>query len=243
MLVANLSIMIVTLKAYDIKSDTRIHYMKHYTQAARTTLAGLVLSAVMVTPVMAGPYLTARAPADQAIIRVVNTQGAEKFIQTMAGQAIEFLGGSNMSHEAKKSSFNKLLRDSFDMNTIGRFALGRYWKVANDAQQKEYLQLFNKMVVDVYSARFSEYEGQKFEVRATRPEGDKDVLVTSFIVPKSGPEIQVDWRVRERNGSFKIIDVIVEGVSMSVTQRSDFASVIQRGGGDVEVLLNHLRNR
>ena len=57
----------------------------------------------------------------------------------------------------------------------------------------------------------------------------------------SGSDVSVDWRVRERGGSMKILDVIVEGVSMSVTQRSDFSSVIQRGGGNVDVLLDHLR--
>ena len=97
------------------------------------------------------------------------------------------------------------------------------------------------MVVKVYSDRFKEYKGQKFEVRGARPEGEKDVIVTSFILPEGGPEVQVDWRVRSKNGRFQVIDVIVEGVSMSVTQRSDFASVIQRGGGNVDVLLAHLQ--
>ena len=71
--------------------------------------------------------------------------------------------------------------------------------------------------------------------------GKNDVLVTSYIVPDAGSKVQVDWRVRNKNGSYQIIDVIIEGVSMTMTQRSDFSSVIQRGGGDFEVLLAHLR--
>jgi phospholipid transport system substrate-binding protein len=109
------------------------------------------------------------------------------------------------------------------------------------AQRTEYTASFKKMIVEVYSRRFSEYEGQKLEVRGSRPEGTADVLVKSAIVPPSGPEVAVDWRVRSSNGQYKVVDVIVEGVSMAVTQRADFASVIQRGGGDVEVLLAHLR--
>src|SRR5690606_5730149 len=112
-----------------------------------------------------------------------------------------------------------------------------------DAQRKEYMTLFRQMVVNVYSARFGEYKGQKFETRSFRALDDKDTLVTSFIVPLDGPEIQVDWRVRYKDGRYRIVDVIVEGVSMSVTQRSDFAAVIQRGGGDVQVLLAHLRGK
>lgn len=167
---------------------------------------------------------------------------AEKFIGDMAGRALAFLGNESLSQEDKISSFRKLLNESFDLDTIGRFTLGRHWKTSTEAQRQEYLTLFRKMVVDVYAKRFGDYKGQRFETRGARADGDSDTIVTSYIIPGSGPEVQVDWRVRFKNGQYKIVDVIVEGVSMSVTQRSDFAAVIQRGGGDVSVLLNYLRS-
>ena len=77
-----------------------------------------------------------------------------------------------------------------------------------------------------------------------RPDGDKDTLVTSYIVASTGGDkFQVDWRVRNKGGSYKVVDIVVEGVSMSQTQRADFASVIQRGGGGIEPLLVHLRGQ
>lgn len=167
--------------------------------------------------------------------------GAEQFIQGMATRALQFLANTGMSQDQKKASFRGLLNDSFDLDTIGRFVLGRYWKTSTEAQRQEYLQLFRRMVVDVYAKRFGDYKGQKFETRGSRADGEKDTIVTSYIMPGEGPEVQVDWRVRYKNGRYQIVDVIVEGVSMSVTQRSDFAAVIQRGGGDVQVLLAHLR--
>ena len=127
------------------------------------------------------------------------------------------------------------------MSTIGRFALGKNWKSATSAQQKEYSKLFEDLIVRVYSARFNDYKGEAFNVASTQEAGKNDVLVTSYIVPDAGSKVQVDWRVRNKNGSYQIIDVIIEGVSMTMTQRSDFSSVIQRGGGDFEVLLAHLR--
>lgn len=170
------------------------------------------------------------------------TEGAKNFIASMGERGINFLGNASMSQDAKRAEFRRLLNDSFDMSTIGRFSLGTYWKSATAAQQQEYQKLFNNMIVKVYSQRFSEYQGQKFDVRSARAEG-KDSLVTSFIVPSSGPQVRVDWRVRSKNGSYKVVDIIVEGVSMSQTQRADFASVIQRGGGKVDVLLDHLRKQ
>ncbi|MGB0720634.1 MAG: MlaC/ttg2D family ABC transporter substrate-binding protein [Bdellovibrionales bacterium] len=170
-------------------------------------------------------------------------QGAEAFVQKTADQGIGFLSDSNLSAAKKKQSFQKLLQNNFDMKTIGRFALGRYWNVASDAERAEYQKLFNAMIVEVYSRRFGDYTGESLEVRSSRQDSASDVTVTSFIVPKSGQDIQLDWSVRYKNGSYRVVDVKVEGVSMALTQRSEFASVIQRGGGQVAVLLDHLRGQ
>lgn len=168
--------------------------------------------------------------------------GAEKFVESMAQRGIDFLGRESLSAEQRKAEFRKLLRSSYDMATIGRFAMGPYWRSLSKPQQAEYQRLFENMIVEVYSNRFGDYKGQKLEVRNGRTENDSDVIVNSFIVPAGGgEEVQVDWRVRNRDGQYKVIDVVVAGVSMALTQRSEFASVIQRGGGDVGVLLTHLR--
>lgn len=179
-------------------------------------------------------YIAISAPASQQA-------DAKAFVSSMGDKAIEFLSNSSLSQSQKEKEFQKLLTRNFDMATIGRFALGKNWRSATTAQQKEYLKLFEDLVVRVYASRFNEYKGEGFNVASAKPSGKKDVLVTSYIVPNGGSKVQVDWRVRNKNGQNKIIDVIIEGVSMSLTQRSDFSSVIQRGGGDFEVLLAHLR--
>lgn len=211
---------------------------------AAITIAAPLSLAVAAGPVPDAKIFSKASPPfyDHMILaQASGGAGAQSFVQNMADEAIGFLGSQGMSHEQKKNAFRKLLQDSFDMKTIGRFALGRYWRVATPAERDEYQKLFEKMVIDVYSSRFAEYQGQSFETRGFREDGAKDTLVTSFIVPKDGPEIQVDWRVRNKDGRYKVVDIMVEGVSMSVTQRSDFSSVIQRGGGSVSALLTHLR--
>lgn len=175
------------------------------------------------------------------LVAVNDEQKAQSFIDEMGLRAISFLGNESLSQTQKEKEFRKLLKNSFDMKTIGRFAMGRHWKQASDSQRVEYLKLFEKMIVEVYTARFNDYKGEKLVVTSVRPDGSRDYLVNTNIVPPSGSKVKVDWRVRNKNGQYKIIDVIIEGVSMSLTQRSDFSSVIQRGGGNVEVLLDHLR--
>lgn len=169
---------------------------------------------------------------------------SEKFIDVMGKKAISFLSDASLSQDQKRSKFKVLLKKNYDMKTIGRFALGRNWSLANNSQKDEYLKLFEKMIIDIYAQRFDDYKGQRFEVRSSRDIGKSDKLVNTVILPSSGPEVDVDWRVRDKNGKQQIVDVVIEGVSMSLTQRSDFSSVIQRGGGgSVEPLLDHLRNR
>ncbi|PZP55732.1 MAG: toluene tolerance protein [Micavibrio aeruginosavorus] len=170
-------------------------------------------------------------------------RGAFDFVKTTTDKGLKFLSDANASKEKKTADFRKLLDESFDLDTIGKFALGRYAKTATPQQLSEYSKLFRKMVVDVYSNRFEEYKGQKMEVRSFRSIGNADTLVSSFLVPPNGgEEVQVDWRVRNKGGSYKVVDVLVAGVSMSVTQRSEFSSVIQRGGGNVDALITQLKS-
>ncbi len=216
-------------------------------QTARAALLGACALAALAsaTPARAADpgvvLATAGGQASAAVLPAKTIEGSKHFVDSMTTRALGFLGDPAVTHEKKANEFKLLLNDSFDMDTIGRFALGRYWKQLTPAQQKEYLSLFNKMIVNVYSKRFSDYNGQKLVVKSARQDGARDVLVTSFIIPQDGPQVQVDWRVRYKDNRYRIVDVIVEGVSMSLTQRSDFSAVIQQGGGNVEALLSNLR--
>ena len=177
--------------------------------------------------------LSAQAQVDPALEGVQ----AEQFVKKLSNEAIDVLSATKDDPEARRPAFQELLNKNFDMDMIARFALGRYWSVATPEEQKRYTQLFKKMVVDVYAKRFEEYSDQTVKVLGNKPAGRKDVIVNSQIVSASGgAPISVDWRVRKG----RVIDVIVEGVSMSVTQRSEFASIIQRGGGEISALLEHL---
>lgn len=204
------------------------------------SLAGL-LFCMMAAAAIALPAAAQAAKAVPAASASM-PEGARNFVASMGQQALDFLADKKMGQTGKEQAFRKLLESSFDMSTIGRFALGQYWRQMNPQQQKEYQSLFREHVVRVYSARFNEYSGQTFETTGARADNDIDTIVTSKINQPQGEPVDVDWRVRFKNGKYQIVDVIVEGVSMTMTQRSDFASVIQRGGGDVSVILAQLKN-
>lgn len=192
---------------------------------------------------IAAPAATAALPAAVA----ATAAPAEKFIASMGDRALGLIAKGNATDPSIKSGLRSVLQQSFDLQTIGRFALGRYWRTATPEQQQQYLKAFENMIVDVYTTRFNEYSGQKFEVTGSTADtsGGADTLVNSVVTPapgKGGAPVRVDWRVRDKGGSFKIVDVMVEGVSMAVTQRSDFAGVIQKAGGDFNALLAYLQS-
>ena len=171
-------------------------------------------------------------------------QDAEAFIVGLAGQAIAALAPPGISRDEREIRARVLLNDNFAVPAIGQFVLGRYWRNATAEEQKEYLELFEKLIVVTYVDRFSRYSGERLKV--TRSVWDKesgDTIVYSEISRPAGDPIEVGWRVRKYGSSMKIVDVLVEGVSMGQTQRSDFSSVIRNNGGSLSALLDEMRRR
>jgi phospholipid transport system substrate-binding protein len=166
------------------------------------------------------------------------------FIADLGARAINVLT-STSSETERERQFRGLFEEGFDVNEIARFVLGPYWRTATDAQRAEFIKLFENYVVHAYTVRFNAYAGQQLKVVGARPEGDNAWVVQSQIaLPNSNqPPVRVDWRVTKHGDTYKIADVTVEGVSMALTQRQEFASVIQRNGGQLEALLKVLREK
>ena len=166
------------------------------------------------------------------------------FIADLGARAINVLT-STSSETERERQFRGLFEEGFDVNEIARFVLGPYWRTATDAQRAEFIKLFEDYVVHAYTVRFNAYAGQQLKVLGARPEGDNAWVVQSQIaLPNSNqPPVRVDWRVTKHGDTYKIADVTVEGVSMALTQRQEFASVIQRNGGQLEALLKVLREK
>ena len=164
------------------------------------------------------------------------------FMNELWGQTIEVL--SNKVPRAERlMRFRQLFQADFDGPGIARFVLGRYWRSASEQEQQEYLKLFEDYVVLVYGTRLSKFNGETFKLLGSRTDESGTIVSTDIISPSGEAPIKVDWRLIADHGSFKINDVIIEGISMLVTQRSEFASVIQRHGGQVGGLLELMRER
>lgn len=165
-------------------------------------------------------------------------------VQSLSDEATALLNEPNATAEKRVEAFRGLLRKYFASSAIGKWVLGRYWRQATDAERSEYLRLFEDYIVYGYVKRFGAYSGEKLSiVRAANNDKTSVTVFSEFVRPGGEKPIMVDWRVGHDADTFKITDVVVEGTSLSQTLRSDFASTIHQGGGNVESLLVVLREK
>lgn len=187
------------------------------------------------------PLAVFAADADQTQAQAVQTPDG-KFIQNLGDHVIKIITNKQLSAEQRNAEFSKALSDSFDLKTIGRFVIGRTWNTATPAQQSEYMDLFKALLIKNYGDRMTLATGESFKVVGVRPESDKDSTVMSQIThPDASKATTIDWRVRNQDGKMSVIDVVVEGISLSVTQRQEYAAVVQNSGGQIDGLLETMR--
>jgi phospholipid transport system substrate-binding protein len=156
--------------------------------------------------------------------------GAIEHIQLLGEQAFGALQRSDMSLEKREAILADILSRGFDLPLIARFVLGRYWRPATPEQRDSYVELFGQFVIKTYSRRLGGFAGSSFDIVGAEPIGKSDFLVTTILLRKSGPSFKAGWRVRLTNDKHKIVDVMVEGISMALTQRQEFAAVLKRDG-------------
>ena len=170
--------------------------------------------------------------------------GAKKFIEILTSDAISMLTVEDISKTERADRFRRLMNENFAIKGIAKFVIGRHWRKATESEKKEYLQLFEDLLVDTYADRFAKYSGEKLVVNKSEVRGKGDALVHTIMIRVDGAKpLKVTWRVRGKNGIYKIVDIMVEGISMVVTQKSEFASFIQKNGGSLGPLLIELRKR
>jgi phospholipid transport system substrate-binding protein len=166
------------------------------------------------------------------------------FVKSLADKAIDILRDRSVSLEGREDRLRSLLHDSFAMEKIGRFVVGRYWNAMTPDQQGEYQELFAAWVLRTYSARLGGYSGQQFVIDRTADAGSSDLYVRTRIVQDGMEPLRCDWRIRDFGGTYKVVDVVVEGVSMLATQLSEFGAVLRKHGpeGLIEALQARLTN-
>lgn len=171
---------------------------------------------------------------------------ARAMIEQVGQEFLEVLGPDGQQDEAQLQRLTGLLKEAINLDITGRLILAKNWRNASDEQRQAYLDLFRPYALDNLASKIrsssTEIPLQDFEIIKGEAVGKNDVLVSTDLFWPGYPPYRLDWRLRSRDdGSLQAIDVVVEGVSMVVTQRAEFASVIERRGFDG--LLDRMRDQ
>jgi phospholipid transport system substrate-binding protein len=143
---------------------------------------------------------------------------------------------------ARQGRFRQLFRLYFDVEACAQSALGSYWLKATALQRQEFVELYEDYVVIGYSASLRAIGAESFQVQASQSDKER-VIVTSRIQINGAAPIRVDWQLNPTNPGYKVTDLIVNGISMAITQHSDLVSFIQRNNGSMPSLLIALRGK
>ena len=168
---------------------------------------------------------------------------ARNFVQKLGERAINELTPEDISDADRVKRMRALLADDFDMPTIAKFVLGIYWRRATEAERSEFLELYQTVVAHSYSRLFKDYAGEIFLVNKERPAPGGGVIVYGRSPRLSDEPILVEMLVKKAGNKFKTMDIKVAGVSMPLTHRKEYSSVIRRRNGKVSGLLDALRKK
>lgn len=171
-------------------------------------------------------------------------QGAEKaaaFVKQTGDKLVSIVNGPGSAAD-KRNAMTQEINAAVDVDEVGRFCLGRYWRQATPEQQKEYLQLFHQVLVTNITAKLGEYKGVSFIMGRGRMQGDQAIISTTVDRPNN-PPTAVDWVIANPNSNPKIVDVVAEGTSLRLTQRSDYASYLVHNNNSIQALITAMRNQ
>ena len=164
------------------------------------------------------------------------------FVENLGKQVVEEVSNSSISDATRHENFKRLYLSTFDNYYISRFVLGRYWKTLDKNLQKQFVRSFNKYIVATYAPKFKGWEGT-FKATDSLLENNY-YNVKMDIVNKDGPTLKMMWKMYlNNNGEFKILDVNIDGVSMLVTQRAEFLSVIKNNPNGVKGLITAMEKK
>jgi phospholipid transport system substrate-binding protein len=194
----------------------------------RAPFLGCSLALLLLTA--AAPSYGARASGD-----------ASAFVAELAQKALRFGNDRTLSAADRQREFETLLDEDFDLPRIARFVLGHYWQEAKDSERQEFVAVFRDYMVRAYSERFTAFNGESFHVTRQRVEGATSTLVfTEITRSATGEVVKVEWRVASGDG-YRVLDMSIDGMSMVLVQREEFASAMQRSGAGVPSLIQLIK--
>ena len=174
----------------------------------------------------------------------INKENAITMVENLTQKGIEEVINSTASQDEKNRIFKKLFTENLDLDFIGKYVLGRYWRTATPQQKKEFISLYKDFNVKTWSKRFDEFKGKSFIFEGATPANNPNQVFVNTKVPMpDGKPVVVKWRVADSRGRLKVIDIIIENVSLAQTARNEYTTFISKSPKGIDGLLENLREK
>lgn len=161
------------------------------------------------------------------------------FVNQLADNVINNILTADVSRDEKMTRFQAEFTRALDLKNIGQFVLGVYWRKATEEEREAFLTAFMDFTTKTWADRFDLYQGQKIVFTGVRNAERNQLYVDSTI--QNNPPVEVIWRLKQKDDSYRIIDIIVEGVSMAMSYRNEYSAFLQTHDGSVAELAEELK--
>jgi phospholipid transport system substrate-binding protein len=166
---------------------------------------------------------------------------AARMIAQLGRETMDIMTGAERSAEDRSAYFRTMLAGNLDIRGIGRFVLGKHWRRTSKPDRVTYMTVFSEFIVTVFARQLGSAQIDAFTVIAARNGPRKDILVKSLIM-RQGKPYSIIWRMRPKGERYLVVDLAVEGISMAMTRRQEFNSIIRANGGKIDGLTQKLRS-
>ena len=173
--------------------------------------------------------------------------GAESYVRTNVDRGLQILNNQNISKAQRQEQFRGFLTTLTDLRRIALYTLGPARRTATPAEQEAFVNAFREYAFAVYGAEFSKYSGQTLRVTGSYERGPGDELVRTVLVDPQAPAgqqpIEVDFRVYGNGGHYNVVDIVVAGLDLAITEQEDFGSFLAQHNNDIRALTANLQQR
>ena len=179
--------------------------------------------------------IAAAAPPMRADATAPATPGAvvSGFYDTLLTTMKE---GPKLGFEGRRAQLAPAIRRAFDLPLMTRLMVGPQWSGLTEEQQRDLVAAFSEFSIATYASRFDDYSGERFVVDAQPVPATTGVIIHSKLMKTDGESVQLDYLLHEDSVGWQIVDVYLSGtVSELATRRSEFSSILRRGGADALV--------
>jgi phospholipid transport system substrate-binding protein len=161
-------------------------------------------------------------------------------VTAITNNALTVLAKSDLSADEKRHQLETVVYANVDFEVVARLVLARNWARFSDPQRAEFTREFKAHLSRTYGRNIDNYKNERVEILSDRAEARGDWTVRTR-VRRDSDTILVDYRLRATDGTWRIIDIIVEGVSLVANFRSQFQEIVAQDGP--EQLLKMLRDK